>query len=117
MAGEHVHLSLRRTGGLAGLPMQATVNTRDLPADEARTIAEALDRTELDAIEAGEDLPAGAADAFHYELSVQRGTDARSVSFSERQTPASLTPLIRTLMKRAEPAPRGQSSPPDPNAG
>jgi hypothetical protein len=109
MTGEHAQLSLRRTGGLAGLPLQATLDTRSLEQAKAREIIGALDRfgAEGQPHEAPASRP-GAADTMHYELKVVRDGAARTASFSERQMPEALAPVIRVLMERAEPAPRSR---------
>src|SRR5690242_16111241 len=107
MVGEHAQLSLRRTGGLAGLPLQATLDRRLLPEAEARELIGALDRFEAEPqAPPSPPLPPGAADTMHYELKVDRGAGAHTRSFSERQVPAALAPVIRALMDRATPAPR-----------
>jgi hypothetical protein len=108
VAGKHARLSLLRTGGLAGVPMQATLDTRDLAPAQAQEIMGALDNVDLARVGAEQDLPAGAADTFHYDLEVDRGDGSSMASFSERQVPVGLAPVVRTLMKRAQPA--GRSS-------
>ena len=107
MAGEHAQLCLRRTGGLAGVPLQARLDTRSLPDAEAQELIGALDRYEsAPQMPQAPSLRPGAADTMHYELKSDRGGATRTVSFSERQTPEALTPVIRALMERAAPAPR-----------
>lgn len=103
MAHADLKLSLRRTGGLAGLPMVASVHTRDLEADEAQRVCDALDGVDLEDLQARPGAAPGAADTLHYQLEV-RGVDrAQTVRFSERQMPAQLVPVVRALMRRAEP--------------
>ena len=106
MAGEHAQLSLRRTGGLAGVPVQASLDTRELPEADAQQILGSLDQVDLDNVEAAEDWPPGAADTFHYDLEVKRGDQTRTASFSDRQVPEELKPVVHELMARATPAPR-----------
>jgi hypothetical protein len=106
MAGEHARLSLRRTGGLAGLPMEASLDTRTLAPSDAAAILRALETVDLDQTLGNEDWPAGAADTFHYDLKVQRGQTTQTATFSERQLPAELAQLVHTLMNRAVPGAR-----------
>src|SRR4051812_26784733 len=47
----HARLRLRRRGGLAGLPVEAVVDTADLASGEAEPILAALDAAQLDAPE------------------------------------------------------------------
>ncbi|HEY7953320.1 MAG TPA: protealysin inhibitor emfourin [Solirubrobacteraceae bacterium] len=106
MAGRHAHISLRRTGGLAGVPMEAALDTRELAPAKAREVLDALGSVDLDRVGAAKDWPQGAADAFRYELKVQREEGTQAASFSERQLPSELEPLVRTLMDQAQPARR-----------
>ncbi len=103
MAHEYAQLSLRRTGGLAGLPMVASLDTRELDDEEAKHISSALDRVDLTRVGEGPPAPPGAADTLQYDLEVRRGESAHTVSFSERQMPPELAPVVRALMDRAEP--------------
>jgi hypothetical protein len=108
MAPEHAQLRLRRTGGLAGLPVEASLDTRDLSEAEAREILGSLDSVDLDRVEASEDWPPGAADTFEYQLEVHRGDATHTATFSDRQVPDELVPIVRALMARARPSqPRG----------
>jgi hypothetical protein len=107
MAGEHAQLSLRRTGGLAGLRLGASLDTRSLPDAESQELIGALDRFEAaPQTPQAPALPPGAADTMHYELQIDRGGTTRTASFSERQVPEALAPVIRALMDHAEPVPR-----------
>ena len=106
MGGEHAQLSIRRTGGLAGLPVEASLDTRELSDDEAQRILASLDSVDLDDVQAAADWPPGAADTFHYRLEVKRGDATKLASFSDRQVPAELAPVVHALMARAQPSPR-----------
>jgi hypothetical protein len=103
MAREDLELSLRRTGGLAGLPMEASLNTRDLDPEAAQRILDALDRVDLASVQDRPDAAPGAADMFQYELDVRGPSRTQTVRFSERQMPEELAPVIHGLMSRAEP--------------
>jgi len=103
VAGEHAQLSLRRTGGLAGLPMVASLDTRELDTEEAEAISAALDEVDLAHVGEGPPAAPGAADMLHYDLEIRRGDRSDTVSFGERQMPPELAPVIRTLMRRAQP--------------
>jgi hypothetical protein len=104
----HARLSLRRTGGLAGLAMEGTVDTRDLPQSRAQEVLGSLDRVDLGHGTTAEPAP-GAADTFQYELTVQRGDTTTVATFSEQHVPPQLTGVIRTLMENAAPAPQRRS--------
>jgi hypothetical protein len=100
---EDLELSLRRTGGLAGLPMEASLNTRDLDPEEAERILGALDRVDLASVQDRPDAPPGAADMFQYQLEVRGPRRTQTVRFGERQMPAELAPVVRALMRHAKP--------------
>jgi hypothetical protein len=100
---DDIHLALRRTGGLAGLAMEATLDTKDVDPEQAAQIAAALDRVDL----AGTAPPPDdAPDRFAYRLDVRRGDASSTLTFGERQVPEPLRPLVRLLEERAAPAPR-----------
>jgi len=103
MAHEDLELRLRRTGGLAGLAMVASLKTRELESEEAECISGALDEVDLVRVELRPDAAPGAADMLHYQLEIRGADRAQTIRFSERQMPAELAPVIRALMRRAEP--------------
>jgi hypothetical protein len=103
---EHAQLSLRRTGGLANVPMAATLDTRELEPGKAHEIISALDNVDLDHLSDSPGWPPGAADTFQYALEVHSSGGTRKATFSDRQVPAELAPVVHTLMGRAQPASR-----------
>ena len=110
MEPAHARLRLRRTGGLAGLPVEAALDTADLAPGEADPILAALDGARLDAPEIasleGASPQAGPPDAFGYELEVTRGGRTQRLRFGEHDMPDSLRPLVGLLGSRAKPARR-----------
>jgi hypothetical protein len=106
MAREDLQLSLRRTGGLAGLPMMASLDTRDLEPEEAQRIFDALDHADLPRVQDRPGGAPGAADTFQYHLEIRGAGRAQTVGFTEQQMPAELAPVIRALMRHAEPEDR-----------
>ena len=102
MARENIELRLRRTGGLAGLPMVARLQTRELEADEAERFADALGQVDLARLEERPDAAPGAADMFHYQLEILSADGEQTVHFGERQMPAVLAPVVQALMQRSE---------------
>jgi hypothetical protein len=104
-------LRLRRTGGLAGLPVEAVLDTADLAPGEAEPILAALDAARLDSPEiarlAGGGAPRpGPPDAFGYELEVTRGASTRRLRFGELDMPDCLRALVALLAGRAKPPAR-----------
>jgi hypothetical protein len=111
MAREDLQLSLRRTGGLAGVPMVASVDTRDLDPEEAQRIWDALDRVDLAGVQDRPGAAPGAADMFQYQLEVRGPDRTQTVSFTERQMPPELAAVVRALMRDAQPAAKRSASP------
>ena len=103
MAREDLELSVRRTGGFAGLAMVASLNTRDLDPEEAERILDALDRVDLDHLQDRPDAAPGAADMFQYQLDVSGPGRTQTVRFEERQMPEELASVVRALMRHAKP--------------
>lgn len=103
MAHEDLELRLRRTGGLSGLAMEASLATGELAVEEGRRIRDALARVDLADLSLRPSSAPGAADMFDYRLEVRRAGRAETYHFGERQVPAELAPIIRALMDRAEP--------------
>jgi len=102
MTREDLELRLRRTGGLAGLPMVACLHTHELDADEAESIAAALGQADLAHLAERPGAAPGAADMFHYRLEILSAGGTQTVHFGERQMPAALAPVVETLMERSE---------------
>jgi hypothetical protein len=91
-------LHLTRTGGLAGIAMEATVDTGELdPATADRVLAAV--RTDVSSRRAAPGLP----DAFTYELEIDDGSGTRRVTFSDPDAPASLQPALEVLRPRMRP--------------
>ncbi len=102
MSREDLELRLRRTGGLAGLPMVGRLHTHELDADEAESIAAALGQANLAHLAERPDAAPGAADMFHYQLEILSADGKQTVHCGERQMPAVLAPVVQALMQRSE---------------
>jgi hypothetical protein len=105
---DHARLRLRRTGGIAGLAVEAAVDTAKLSPVEAAPILAALATADLDApgIASPDAEATGPPDTFRYELEVARGGATRRLCFGELDMPESLRPLVGLLRSRAKPAAR-----------
>lgn len=100
MTPEHARLRLRRTGGIAGIPTEAELDTAKLEPGQAEPILRALDAAK--APPAAPPRP----DAFSYELTIERGGDTRTVTFGD-PPPAELAPVVDALSARSRIVPRG----------
>jgi len=96
-----MHIEFTRTGGFAGVRLTTTVDTRQLPAEQASI----LDKLISDAGFFG--LPekllpdSPAPDRFEYQLTVETEQDTHSVVVSEKAAPDSLRPLLSYLTTMA----------------
>jgi hypothetical protein len=101
-----IRLHLVRRGGLAGIPLQATVDTAELDPAEAEAIHAALDAADLRALAARPPQAPGMPDAFSYELEVERGAEKHRLVFGEHDVPEPLRQTVELLKARAGPAKR-----------
>jgi hypothetical protein len=106
MESSHVWIRLRRTGGIAGMVTEATLDTADLEPGEARSVLAALADANLDAQSAAAPPPPGPPDTFRYALEVRQGSATRTVELCEHAIPETLRPLVDELVRRAEPVRR-----------
>lgn len=92
-----MHIEFSRTGGFAGIRLATSVDTDDLPADQASS----LDQLIHDA--AFFDLPEKlvpekpAPDRFEYQLKVVAAKESHSIVVSDAACPQSLRPLLNYL--------------------
>jgi hypothetical protein len=92
-------LHLTRTGGLAGIAMEATVDTGELDPATADRILAAVRRADVSKQGAAPGLP----DAFSYELEIDDGHSTRRMTFSDPEAPESLQPALDVLRPRMRP--------------
>ncbi|WP_428338704.1 protealysin inhibitor emfourin [Mycobacterium sp.] len=95
-----VHIDYRRSGGLAGIDMTASVDSGDLPSEDGTIIADLLADTP-----GVQDRAAAMPDAFSYELTLTDGTRTRTCRWQEPEIPDAVRPLLAALTARALPAP------------
>lgn len=102
MTAAPVHIDYRRTGGIAGIDMIASVDATDLPAEQARLVNALLTdpRAEPPTPSVG-----GAPDQFSYELTINNGDQTSTRRWEEAQVPEAVRSLLATLAERAYPAP------------
>ena len=91
---------LRRTGGLAGMRLEVTVDLRSDPSG-AGGLAELLQA--VDVMELTRRAAAGAqvADGYRYDLTLVGEGGREELSFADAAMPAELRPVIRVLERRA----------------
>lgn len=95
-------IRFRRSGGLfAGDRLETSIELAELPQEEAADLEHDLAAVDLDALARGSPLRGRGADAYQYDLTVERGGETRDVTVAETAVPAELRPLIDRLTRRA----------------
>ncbi len=90
---------LERTGGFAGMRKEVTLDTETLPSEEARKLQEMVDTAGFFNLPEKFPAPKRGADYFLYRLTVDSGGNKHTVEVSDPAVPATLRPLIQSLMK------------------
>jgi hypothetical protein len=95
-------IEFERTGGFAGLTLNKTINSNDLPPDEAAKLKELIFNADLTQQETKMTEKAAFPDQFFYRFTVKIGEQVFNYLYQENQLPPSARPLIRylTLKKR-----------------
>ncbi|MET0400672.1 MAG: protealysin inhibitor emfourin [Longimicrobiaceae bacterium] len=96
-------ISFRQSGGYTGLALGYEVDTSALPADEGAMLKRLVDESGI------EDLvqpdTSGARDLTLYQITIDNGDAARTLSYDDMSLPDRLAPLHRYLQTRARPRP------------
>ena len=95
-----MRIELLRSGGFANLRVKKTVDTSQLPAEQARELSELIEGVDLEDLARRSPLRGRGADRFQYDLTVIAGEEERHVSLSEDAMPAELRPLIQWILKK-----------------
>lgn len=86
-----------QSGGFTGMRKTSVVDTRTLPAREAKKVEDLVESAGFFKIPEKFPKPKSGADYFTYSLTVEDGDRSHSVEVSEPSAPESLRPLIRYL--------------------
>jgi len=96
--GHGWRIELVRSGGVAGVRRQWSLDPEDLSADETAEVERLL--AGLDDVPVQPAQPGGGADRFQYDLRVTRGGETRTVTVRDGAIPAAIRPLIDRLTSR-----------------
>lgn len=96
-------IHFQRCGGLAGLVMEATLDTASMPPEKASELTQLVNSANV--FSAPEKLSAapGGADDFEYHLAIEDGGRQHSMVLDGRATPPEMKPLMRWLTTAASP--------------
>ena len=97
-----MRISFERTGGFAGISRTTTVDTANLPTDEANQLPQLLEAANFYNLPANITAPPSTQpDRFQYTLSVEDKDRSHTVTVSEAALPGTLRPLIEWLNNTA----------------
>jgi hypothetical protein len=92
-----MHISFESSGGFAGLRWSSSLDTKELPPEQAAHTVR-----ELEELASAPPAPsAGGSSLPRYRLTIAGATGPQVVELTEAQVPPSLRPLINELMRRA----------------
>jgi hypothetical protein len=99
-----MRLFFERTGGFAGVKLQRSFDSDDLPPGDARRLGALLRQArffDLPPELKSSSLPG--PDRFHYKLTIENETGIRTVEASEASVPTEMRPLIDWLTRFGRP--------------
>lgn len=100
MSDSRLQIRFERSGGFANIPM--SVDSRELPQEEAAELATLVEGVDLPALAGRQPEPgAGRPDRFQYDLAITRGDGSYRLQLREGEVPPELMPLIDRLLDLA----------------
>jgi hypothetical protein len=94
-----------RTGGFAGMRVQATIDTDSLTPDDARQITELVAAAQFFELPSVIAATAPGADQFQYRLTVETEGRKHTVEVGDASAPETVQPLLRKLVVLARRSP------------
>lgn len=95
-----MRISFERTGGFAGRSKTKTVDTAEIPANEADQLPLLVEASDFFNLPEYITASTTQADRFEYTLTVEDKERTHTVTVSEAALPGTLRPLIEWLQKR-----------------
>jgi hypothetical protein len=95
-----MRISFERTGGFAGISRTKSVDTADIPANEADQLPQLVEASDFFNLPENITASTTQADRFQYTLTVEDEGRKHTVTVSEAALPGTLRPLIEWLQKR-----------------
>ena len=99
--GNTLRISIERTGGVAGITIAATVDTKELSPDEAQKLLNMVKEADFFNLPPKITSRSPQPDRFQYELRAKQNGQQHTVTVSEEVMPAKLRPLVKWLMEAA----------------
>ncbi len=95
-----MRIYFERSGGFAGMLVQATIDTRELPPEEADSLSQMVEDAGFFDLSTPLRSPGG-ADQFIYQVTIEEGSRSHTIETGDGAAPASLRLLLRELTIRA----------------
>jgi hypothetical protein len=100
-----IRIEVVRSGGFAGIPVHAVVDTATLPPEEAQDLARLVEQIDFAALAArtrSEPSAGGrGADRFQYDVDVARGGQRHRFSVRDGAVPPEVAPLLTSVLAHA----------------
>ncbi len=95
-----MRVELTRSGGFANLTLRRSLDTNDLPPEEARALIRLVERADLAGLSKRSPIRGSGADRFQYDLTITRGDEKQHVSVAEGKVTSELRALIDKLLEK-----------------
>lgn len=95
----NMQITLVRTGGYTGIPMTVAVDTATLSAEDANYLHQIIETANFFRL-SGITNRSGQPDRYEYEITVESGDRAHTVTIAETAIPDTLRSLIQWLSGR-----------------
>jgi hypothetical protein len=96
-----LHIEFERSGGFAGVVLRTSVDSSELPREEAAELEALVARASLPGLAARSGGSPPAPDRFQYVLTILRDGRTQRIRFSERDVTPELRPLLDRLLDLA----------------
>ena len=91
-------IAFERSGGFTGMLVAATIDTSELPEEEAVALHTMLDESRFFELPPRLESAVPGMDQFHYVLTVERtGEASHTVQMTDTAAPPAMQPLLRKL--------------------
>jgi hypothetical protein len=97
LGGKTVRIEFERSGGFAGIRLQASLDTQELDSEEASSVEGMIEAVNFFELPERLQTNSGGADRFQYKLTVAADWVTHSVVMGEADVPKVITPLIDRL--------------------
>lgn len=95
----HMKILFERTGGFTGRKVQGTLDSSDLPPNQARQLIKLLKKSRFFELPAELELPSPGADQFNYKVTIENENGRHTVKAGDGAIPGEMRPLLDFLAR------------------